>query len=90
METKSERWALRVTPAQNAIVRHVVEASGMSLNEYVVSCAVAAAANDLADRQVMALGPDQWDQLMATLDRPPSTKPRLAKLLTEPSVLEGE
>ena len=32
METKSERWTLRVTPSQDAAVRRVLEANGESLN----------------------------------------------------------
>ena len=35
METKSGRWTLRVTPAQDAAVRRVLEATGEALNEYV-------------------------------------------------------
>ena len=51
MDTKTERWTLRVTAAHDTLVRHVLQATGMSLNEYVVSHAVSAAAADLADRQ---------------------------------------
>lgn len=90
MDTKSQRWTLRVTPAQDTIVRCVLEATGMSLNEYVVSHTVAAAANDLADRRVFALEPDAWDELQDLLDRPPTPKPEIAALLTTPSVLETE
>lgn len=90
MVTKSQRWTLRVTPAQDTIVRCVLEATGMSLNEYVVSRTVAAAADDLADRRVFALDPNAWDELQELLDRPPSPKPELTALLTTPSALESE
>ncbi len=90
MGTKTERWTLHLTPAQDAIVRRVLSTTGMSLNEYVVSCAVASAANDLADRQVFALAPDTWDELQGILDRPPEAEPRIAALLSEPSILESE
>ena len=88
--TKSERWNLRVTPAQDAIVRRVLDASGMSLNEYVVTRTVAAATNDLADRQVFVLEPREWDQLQEILNRPPVPNPAIAVLLTQPSILEDE
>lgn len=55
MSTKTERWTLRVTPMQDAIVRQALRATGKALNEYVVSCALASATDDLADRQVFAL-----------------------------------
>lgn len=88
MDTKTERWTLRVTPAQDTIVRRVLQATGMSLNEYVVSHAVAAAATDLADRRVFALDPAAWDALHEILDRPAMPNPKIAALLREPSILE--
>ena len=75
MITKSERWNLRVTPAQDTIVRRVLSATGMSLNEYVVSRTVAAATSDLADRQIFVLEPDAWDELQEILYRPPHRIP---------------
>lgn len=90
MDAKTERWTLRVTPAQDTIVRRVLQATGMSLNEYVVGCAVASAENDLADRQVFALAPEAWDELQEILDRPKTPKPEIAALLSEPSILDSE
>lgn len=89
METKSERWNLRVTPAQDAIVRRVLEANGESLNEYVVRHALEAAQTDLADQRVFVADDVQWRKLQRVLDRPAVKKPRLARLLAEPSVLEA-
>ena len=90
VETKTERWTLRVTPAQDAVVRQVLNATGMSLNEYVVGCAVDAATNDLADRQVFVLDSESWDELQDLLDQPPDPNPRIATLLAQPSILERE
>ena len=90
MDTKTERWTLRVTPTQDTIVRRVLATTGMSLNEYVVSCAVSSATNDLADRQVFVITPDAWEELQDILDRPAVAKPRIAALLDTPSVLESE
>ena len=70
------------------IVRRVLENAGMSLNEYVVSRAVAAAVDDLADRRVFALSDEAWEELHELLDRPVAAKPRIAALLAEPSVLD--
>ena len=84
MATKSERWNLRVTPAQDTIVRRALDSVGMSLNEYVVSHAVAAAANDLADRRNFVLEPAAWDELQEILDRPPAPSPATTALLAQP------
>ena len=62
--------------------------TGKSLNEYVVRHAVEAAETDLADRRVFAVDDAAWSEFEALLSRPPTHKPRLAKLLTNPSVLE--
>lgn len=90
MDTKTERWSIRVTPAEDTIVRRVLADVGMSLNDYVVSHAVAAAIDDLADRRVFTLPAEAWDELQEILDRPPVPKPRIAALLTESSVLDAE
>ena len=86
VDARNRRWSLRVTPAQDTIVRQVLKATGMSLNEYVVGCAVAAAANDLAYRRVFAVSRQVWEELKALLDGPPAAKPRIATLLAEPSI----
>jgi uncharacterized protein (DUF1778 family) len=88
VETKGGRWNLRVTAAQDAVVRRVLDGTGESLNEYVVRHAVQAAETDLADRRVFVLDDAAWTDLQALLDRPPSPKPELARLLATPSILE--
>lgn len=88
METKSGRWNLRVTAAQDAVVRRVLDATGESLNDYVVRHAIQAAETDLADRRVFVLDDAAWTELQALLDRPPIPKPELTRLLANPSILE--
>jgi uncharacterized protein (DUF1778 family) len=88
VETKGARWSLRVTAAQDAVVRRVLDVTGESLNEYVVRHAVHAAETDLADRRVFVLDDAAWSDLQALLDRPPNPKPELAHLLANPSILE--
>ena len=89
METKTARWTLRVTAAQDAAVRRVLEATGESLNEFVVRHAIEAAHTELADRRVFAIDDDAWAELQAVLDRPPLLRPEIAKLLTDSTVLDS-
>ena len=89
MDTKTKRWTLRVTPAQDTIVRQVLSTSGMSLNEYVVSRAVASAVEDLADHQVFAVSEEAWEKLQEVLERPATAKPKIAALLAEDSILDS-
>ena len=46
--------------------------------------------NDLADREVFELPSEAWDELQEILDRPATVKPKIAALLSEPSVLDSE
>ena len=78
-----------MTAAQDTVVRQVLAATGMSLNEYVVGCAVASAVDDLANRRVFAVSDHVWEEIQELLDRPPAAKPKVAALLAEPSVLES-
>lgn len=89
-EAKSERWSIRVSSGDNAIVRRALAQQGVSLNEFVVRHAVTAAIDDLADRRLFLLSNDEWDELQEMLDRPVMAKPRLAELMRQPSVLEAE
>lgn len=69
-------------------MRQVLAANGMSLNEYVVGCAVASAVDDLADRRVFAVSDQVWEELREVLGRPLAAKPKVRALLAAPSVLE--
>lgn len=71
-------------------MRRVLEATGVSLNEYVVGSAVAAAADHLADRRAFPVSPQVWEELQELLDRPPAAKPRIAALLAKPSILDRD
>jgi uncharacterized protein (DUF1778 family) len=87
MASKTERLNVRLTPAQDEVLRRAAEARGESMSEYVLRHAIEAAEMDLADRRVFVVD-DSWNELQAILSRPPVRKPQLAKLLTTPSVLE--
>ena len=86
-ETKTARWSIRVNPSEDLIVRRVLAHNRISLNEYVVRNAVAAAIADLSDRRLFMLSGEEWKDLQLILDRPTVRKPRLAKSLAQRSIL---
>jgi len=45
---------------------------------------------DPADRRLFVLNDEQWHEFTEMLDREPVEKPRLRKLLTEPTVLDDD
>lgn len=89
MARKTERLNLRLTPAQDTVLRAAAEARGETASEYVLRNAVEAAQTDLADRRVFVVDEPAWHELQAALSSPVSVPLPMLKLLENPSVLEG-
>lgn len=88
MATKSERLNLRLTPAQDAVLRTAAGARGESTSDYVLRHAVEAAEMDLADRRVFVVDDAAWTELQALISARPVLPLPMAKLLSNPSVLD--
>ncbi len=88
MATKSERLNIRLTAAQDAVLRRAADAHGEAVSEYVLRHAVEAAETDLADRRVFVVDDKAWRRLQEALNRPPQPAARLRRLLSERSILE--
>jgi uncharacterized protein (DUF1778 family) len=82
------RWAFRVEPEADRLVRQAAEISRRSLTDFVKAAAVVEAERVLADRTKFVLDRDQWVAFARALDRPPRSIPAVKNLLTEPSVFE--
>ena len=90
-QLKDERLDLRVTAREKDIIREAAEIAHQDLSTFVRDTLLQRAERVLADRREFFLPEDRWDAFMELLDRPASPlsdKPRLAKLLTTPSILE--
>jgi uncharacterized protein (DUF1778 family) len=85
---RSSRLAVRTTAEQAQIIRAAAEAQGVSIADFVVDNAMAAAHQVLADRVHFKLPPEEFDRFLAILDRPARVNPKLRELLSRPSVLE--
>lgn len=83
---KNSRIAVRLSSDQDALIRHAAEVEGTTITEFTVAATMNHAVDVLADRRVFAIDDAAWSEFLAVLDRPVSHKPRLEKLLTEPSV----
>ena len=59
-----------------------------TVSDFVLRASIARAEDVLAERREFRLPPDRWEAFVAMLDRPAVAKPRLRRLLTEPSVLD--
>jgi uncharacterized protein (DUF1778 family) len=85
---RTEKLDLRLTPGAKRALRSAAEASHKSLSEFVLESALARADSILADRQTFRLDAKRWSAFMAALDSPPRPRPRLARLLRDPSALD--
>jgi uncharacterized protein (DUF1778 family) len=90
MATKTERLNLRLTPAQDRVLRRAAEAHGESTSEYVLRRAVEAAEMDLADRRVFVADEAAWDEIQALLSSSPQLPAPMAELLARQSPLERQ
>jgi uncharacterized protein (DUF1778 family) len=88
MVTKTERFAVRLTAEQDALIRRAAEVEGTDLTNFTVTATLAHARDVLADRRLFMLDDAAWSEFASVLDRPVSRKPRLAKLLAEPSIFD--
>jgi uncharacterized protein (DUF1778 family) len=89
-ERKSARLAARLTPEQDALIRHAAEVEGTDLTNFTITATLARARDVLADRRLFVLKDVAWTQFNALLDRPVMHKPGLAKLFSEPEFFDAE
>jgi len=85
---KQRRLNLRTTKAQHTVIARAATAQGKNLTDFIVSSACEKAEQLLADQRSFAISGARWNAFVAALDSPSSHNKRLAKLLSEPSILE--
>lgn len=85
---KDRRINLRATSAQETLIRVAADRRGVSMTDFILESACTRAEEAIADQVHFLLTDQQWKAFTEALDRPAKVKPRLRKLLTEPSILE--
>lgn len=85
---KTERFAVRLTSEQDALIRRAAEVEGTDLTNFTVTATLAHARDVLADRRLFVLNTPAWSEFLAMLDQPVSHKPRLKQLFAEPSIFD--
>jgi uncharacterized protein (DUF1778 family) len=85
---RTDRIALRTSKEQKSFLEKGASATGQNLTEFVLSSAQEKAEMVLADQNRFVISPKQWDAFVTALDRPATLKENLARLMSEPSVLE--
>ena len=86
--SKSTRIDVRAAASVKATLQRAAATTNKSVSEFLLDAGLAAAAEALADRRHFVLDEARWKAFLKALDRPARFKPRLARLLAEPSVFE--
>jgi uncharacterized protein (DUF1778 family) len=88
---KDDRLNLRVSRRQRELITEAADVAHKDLSSFVLDAALARAEEVITDRRMYLLSDEQWEQFERILERPVTPlaeKPRLARLLRQPSVLE--
>jgi uncharacterized protein (DUF1778 family) len=85
---RTEKLDLRLTSNAKRTLQSAAQASHKTLSDFVLESALTRADSVLADRQVFRLDAARWSAFVAALDAPMKPRPRLARLLNEPVILD--
>jgi uncharacterized protein (DUF1778 family) len=87
-QSKDRRINLRATSVQESLIRAAADKRGLSMTDFVLESACTRAEETIADQVHFVLSDKQWKAFNDALERPARVRPRLRKLLIEPSILE--
>lgn len=85
---RTNRLNIRATKTEKKLLETAAARQATTVSDFVLESACTRAEDILAEEKHFELPPDRWKAFVSALDRPVQLKPRLRKLLTEPSVLE--
>ena len=82
--TKDDRLQIRVDPREKRLLERAAAASHVSVSAFVLQSAAAQAAEVLAERPLIELGPKAAAAFTEALDAPATVNDRLAAALSRP------
>jgi uncharacterized protein (DUF1778 family) len=85
---RTEKVDLRITRQAKLALQSAADAGHKTLSEFVLESALARADSVLAERRVFRLDAERWKAFQAALDAPSKPRPRLSRLLNEPSIAD--
>ena len=87
--TKTERFHVRATSRQAALIRAGATRRGVKLTDYIIKSLCVQAELDIADQTNFVLPKERWNAFAKALDAPPRTPAGLKRLFSHPSVAES-
>ena len=87
---RDARLNLRTSAQQQQLIRSAAAAVDKSVTDFVLESATSNAERVLADRRWFVISENAWTDLEALLDTPVVRAPKLAALLSEPTVFDSK
>lgn len=88
-DAKVERLHVRLSPADDGLIRRAAEAEHVSLSEFVIRSARTEAMRVLTERTSVTISAAEWDALDARLAEPGIVKPDVSRLFAKPAPFDG-
>ena len=86
---RDARLNLRASAQQQQLIRSAAASLDKSVTDFVLDSATTNAERVLADRRWFVLSEEAWTEFQALLDAPVAHTPKLAALLSEPTVFDA-
>ncbi len=87
--SKRHRLEVRVSPEQEALIRHAAELKGTTVTTFVLDTVTTQASSVIEAHQDLVLPNETFDRFFAELDRPAAPVPELVELFrSHPKMLE--
>ena len=88
-QSKTERFHVRATTDQAALIRAGATRRGVKLTDYIIKSLCVQAEIDIADQTHFVLSKERWNAFAKALDAPPRIPAGLKRLFAHPSVAES-
>lgn len=88
--SKRHRLEMRVTPEQEALIRHAADLEGTTITAFVLDTMTAQASTVIEAHRDLVLANEAFDRFLAELDKPAQPVPQLVDLFRRhPKLPEG-
>ncbi|MGK7872842.1 MAG: DUF1778 domain-containing protein [Xenococcaceae cyanobacterium] len=87
---KDKRLQLRLSTHQKDVLSRAAKLKQTTISNFILEASYEAAQKVLVEQSLFSLSDEEWEAFCDALDAPPKDIPALRKLLTEPSVFDGE
>jgi uncharacterized protein (DUF1778 family) len=87
---KTERFHVRATSTQAALIRAGATRRGVKLTDYIIDSLCVQAEMDIADQTHFVLSREKWEAFAEALDAPAKVPAGLRRLFSRPSLSDAQ